>query len=108
MRVDLLTHDLKIAVIEDDSVFLVYRRYSRVGLAKPYYVAGIGSITVKTQIGLSADRNKIADMLIDIDPRDYFLAQYPAVGVDDAVNSLTLAVVKVAVTKLLGVKVIHA
>ena len=107
MRVDLLARDLKIAVVEDDKVFFVYRANKRVERTKSYYMAGVGSITVKLDIGYSSDRKKIRRMMFDIDPRDYFLGQYPS-ATDDTVNRLTLAVVKVAVTKLPGVKVIHA
>ncbi|MCK5612298.1 hypothetical protein KAR91_61065 [Candidatus Pacearchaeota archaeon] len=105
MRVDLLTHDLKIAVIEDDRVSLVYRNYNRPRPNKPNYVAGVGSISVIVGHGDIANRKKI-EGVVDIDPRDHFLAQYPHPFDKDA-NRLTLSVVKVAVTKLLGVKVIH-
>ncbi len=69
-------------------------------------VAGIGSVSVNVGLGDIAHREKIANM-VDVDQRDYFLAQYPAFFDEDA-NRLTLAVVKAAVTKLPGVKVIHA
>ena len=106
MRVDLLTHDLKIAIIEDNMISLIYSINGRVIPRKTFYVAGVGSFTVKAGLGVSKDRDRITE-IVDIDPRDHFLAQYPT-PLDDTVNRLVLSVVKVAVTKLLGVKVIHA
>ncbi|MCK5603977.1 hypothetical protein KAR91_18970 [Candidatus Pacearchaeota archaeon] len=106
MRVDLLTHDLKIAIIENDTISLIYAINGRVIPRKTNYVAGVGSITVKAGLGISGHRKKIEDIVDYIDPRDYFLAHYPT-PLDDTVNRLVLSVVKVAVSKLPRVKVIH-
>lgn len=109
MRIDLLTHDLQFAIIEENFVFLIYKSMRRVVSDKGTFTAGVGSFSTEVGTGGIAHREKIEGIVksvVDIDTRDYFLGRYPAF-IDNDVERLALVVVKAAVTKLPGVKVIH-